>query len=424
VQLRAFNRPQLRDPLGVVQRDHRKLVCVDGRVAFVGGFCVGVEWAGTPTQAPWRDTGVEIRGPAAAATGAAFGRIWDEIGEPLPVVAERDPADMPAAGDTPVWIIEGEPGRSRVFRTLTLVAAHARNRLWITDPYFVAPRPVSEALAAAARSGVDVRILVPAHNNWPWVGSLSRGGYRDLLEAGVRLFEWQGSMIHAKTAVADGIWCRVGSSNLNTYSLLGNWEIDVGVLDEGLAGQLEGLFLADLASSVEIVLPSRSAPLPAKFAGEQPPPTAPLDPEGTIPERLERELRSRVSGVSAPSGSGGLRVADIVRAGSVFGDALAGRRPLGREDRTVLGTVSAAALVLAVLLVFVPQIAGWLLAAGLAWLGATGSVRAWLESRRARRAEEERGELQPSSLGGTDDVGSHHPGKRVPAADAREPGQD
>ena len=211
VQVRAFNRPNIRDPLGVMQRDHRKLVCVDGRVAFVGGFCVGEEWAGSADAPPWRDTGVEIRGPAAAAATRAFGRVWAEIGDPMPVDLDIDPATVAAVGTTPVWLIEGEPNRTRVFRTLSLVAAHARHRLWITDPYFVAPRPVSEALAAAAANGVDVRVLVPAHNNWPWVGSLSRGGYRFLLEHGVRLFEWQGAMIHAKTSVADGLWCRVGS---------------------------------------------------------------------------------------------------------------------------------------------------------------------------------------------------------------------
>ena len=119
----------------------------------------------------------------------------------------------------------------------------------------MAPRPVSEALGAAAQAGVDVRILVPAHNNWPIVGSISRGGYRAMLESGVRIFEWQGPMIHAKTSVVDGVWSRVGSSNLNGASLMGNWELDVGVLDRELAGQLEGLFLADLTSSVEIVLP-------------------------------------------------------------------------------------------------------------------------------------------------------------------------
>jgi cardiolipin synthase len=310
---------------------------------------------------------------------------------------QPDPALQAAAGDVPAWIIEGEPNRSRVFRTLSLVAAHATRRLWITDPYFVAPRPVGEALAAAARAGVDVRVLVPAHNNWPWVGSLSRSGYRSLLEAGVRLFEWQGPMIHAKTSVADGIWCRVGSSNLNAYSLLGNWELDVGVLDADLAGQLEGLFLADLTSSVEIVLPSRQVALPPRVQGEQPVRVTSLDPEGSIPERLGRELRERVdrtvgrrslSGAISGSASAGWSVADLVRAGTVFGDSLAGRRRLGREDRAVLGTVSAGALVLALILVFIPAIAGWTLAVVLGWIGITGSVRAWLARRRAQREDD------------------------------------
>jgi cardiolipin synthase len=386
VQVRAFNRPRLRDPLGVFQRDHRKLVCVDGDLAFIGGFCVGVEWAGDGDEPPWRDTGVEIRGPAAAATAQAFERVWSEIGEPMPVDLHCDPHTVAAAGNTPVWIIQGEPNRTRVYRTLQLVAARARNRLWITDPYFVAPRPVSEALAAAARDGVDVRILVPAHNNWPWVGSMSRAGYRFLLEAGVRLFEWQGAMIHAKTSVADGIWCRVGSSNLNAASLLGNWEMDAGVLDEGLAGQLEGLFLADLASSVEIVLPGSRVGQPDQRRGEVPVPRTSIEPEGTLPQRLERGLRGRMGG------STGWRIADFVRAGSIFGDALAGHRPLGREDRTVLGTVSTVALILAVLIALAPHWAGWTLVVVLGWIGGTGTVRAFLAKRRARERDDQRHE--------------------------------
>jgi cardiolipin synthase len=382
VEVRAFNRPRLRDPWGVLQRDHRKLVCVDGEVAFVGGFCVGVEWAGDATSPPWRDTGVEIQGPAAALATQAFERIWASQGTPVPVDLHAHPRTTPARGSTPVWIIQGEPGRTRVYRTLQLMAAHASRRLWITDPYFVAPRPVSEALAAAALEGVDVRVLLPAHNNWPWVGSLSRAGYRFLLEAGVRLFEWQGPMIHAKTSVMDGLWCRVGSSNINTASLLGNWEIDVGVVDEALAGQLEGLFLADLASAVEIILPgTRSPPL---LKGEAVTPVTPLEPEGSLPERLTREMRARELGVRESLGRG-LRISDVVRAGSIFGDALAGHRPLGREDRTVLGTVALLILPVAVLSAIFPQFAGWTLAALLGWLGGTAGVRAALEARRARR---------------------------------------
>jgi cardiolipin synthase A/B len=264
VEVRAFNPPSVRDPFGVLQRDHRKMVCVDGTVAFIGGFCVGQEWAGDGKHPPWRDTGVEIRGPAAAVCSRAFERIWEQVGEPVTEAVRRGPKEIAPVGETPVWIIEGEPWRSRVYRETQLVAASAQERIWITDAYFVAPFPLAEALTAAARDGVDVRILLPAHNNWPWVGSLSRGGYRGLLEAGVRIFEWQGPMIHAKTMVADGVWSRIGSSNMNSASLLGNWEIDVGVLDEPLAVQMQALFLADLASAVEIVLPRSASAAPPR----------------------------------------------------------------------------------------------------------------------------------------------------------------
>jgi cardiolipin synthase len=188
----------------------------------------------------------------------------------------------------------------------------------------------------------------------------------------------------------------VGSSNLNAASLLGNWEMDVGVLDESLASQLEGLFLADLASSVEIVLPSRPVPPAARTGLEQVVPTTPLDPEGSLPERLERQIRSR------GGGSTGWRIADFVRASSIFGDALAGHRPLGREDRTILGTVSTAVLVGAVLIAIFPHWAGWALATIMAWIGGTGTVRAFLAKRLARKrdADELHRTLPPSrSLG-------------------------
>lgn len=381
VRIRAFNPPSLAlgDPLGVLQRDHRKLVVVDGQSAFVGGFCVGEEWAGGATQAPWRDTGLEIQGPAAKAAALAFERLWGEMGEGTSLAATVP--DPQVAGSRPVWIIEGEPGKARVYRTLHLTAAMARERIWITDAYFVAPRSVSEALAAAAQQGVDVRILVPAHNNWPWVRSVSRGGYRFLLENGVRVFEWQGPMMHAKTTVADGVWSRVGSSNLNSASLMGNWEIDVGVLDEGLGSQLEGLFLADLASSREIVLPARvpQAP-PQRTAGEHRMPTQSLDPQGTLPQRFE-ELRSR--------GGARLGMAPLVRAGSVLGGALAGNRQLGREDRTVLGTLSVGILLVAVLAGIFPTLVGWAVAGGTFWFGAAMGIRAFAQARRARAEERE-----------------------------------
>jgi cardiolipin synthase len=381
VHVRAFNRPSLRlgDPFGALQRDHRKLVVVDGESAFIGGMCVGVEWAGTRTQAPWRDTGVSIRGPAARAAAFAFEKVWTEVDSPLALAGTL--AAAVDAGNTPVWLIEGEPGRARVYRTIHLTAIRATESIWITDAYFVAPRALSEALAAAAQQGVDVRILVPAHNNWPIVGSMTRGGYRFLLEAGVRIFEWQGPMMHAKTSVVDGAFCRVGSSNLNSASLMGNWELDIGVLDEGLARQMQGLFLADLASSVEIVLPGRPVQSRRPFTSVAPSSTESLDPKGSLPRRLEQQLRTR------GHTPGRITMASIVRAREALGGALAGNRPLGREDRTMLGTLSVVILFFAALAALVPTVAGWAVAIGAGWLGLTTGARAWVQSRRARRDE-------------------------------------
>ncbi len=384
VEVRAFNPPSIRDPFGLLQRDHRKMVCVDGCVAFIGGFCIGKEWAGDWENPPWRDTGVEIRGPAAATCGRAFERIWDRMGEPVDEESRTDPQEVDRVGSTPVWIIEGEPWRSRVYRETQLIAASARDRIWITDPYFVAPFPMVESLIAAARDGVDVRLLLPAHNNWPWVGTLSRGGYRGLLKAGVRIFEWQGPMIHAKTMVADGIWSRVGSSNLNSASLLGNWEIDVGVLDVNLASQMEGLFLADLTSSVEIVVPGAVSPGLGPGPGAAPgelTPRSPLDPGRTLRERLDR-IRQGGQGAT------GLHLADLVRAGSVLGDSLAGHRTLGREDRTLLGTAAGLVLLIALVAGFFPQWVGWSLAFLMGWFGIVLGVRAMAQTRQAWREED------------------------------------
>ena len=208
------------------------------------------------TSAPWRDTGAGDPRPRGPGGGTRLRAALGRDGRAL--VPGATVADPPRAGDTPVWLIEGEPGSARVYRTLHLVAARARSRIWITDAYFVAPRPISEALAAAARQGVDVRILVPAHNNWPLVGSLSRG--RLPLPAGERGADVRvagpddprqdvGRWTAPGAAWAPATSTRPASSGTGRWT----WAFWIG----GLASQLEGLFLADLASSVEIVLPAR-----------------------------------------------------------------------------------------------------------------------------------------------------------------------
>src|SRR5690606_23750353 len=119
--------------------------------------------------------------------------------------------------------------------------------------YYAGAAPYVQALRAAAKDGVDVRLLVPNATDIPLLQPLSRAGYRSLLQAGVRIFEWNGTMLHAKTAVADGRWSRVGSTNLNIASWLGNCELDAVFEDEGIAREMEEMYLDDLAHATEVV---------------------------------------------------------------------------------------------------------------------------------------------------------------------------
>ena len=123
-----------------------------------------------------------------------------------------------------------------------LFAALARHTLWLTDAYYAGTTPYVQAVRSAAADGVDVRLLVPGTSDIPALRPLSRAGYRPLLEAGVRVFEWNGSMLHAKTAVTDGKWARVGSTNLNLASWLGNRELDVIVEDQPFARRMEEMY--------------------------------------------------------------------------------------------------------------------------------------------------------------------------------------
>lgn len=376
VEVRAFAHPHLSNPLDFFRRDHRKVLAVDGGYASVSGMCIGDEWAGDPERgiAPWRDTGVELRGPVAAVIDRAFARTWSVAGRPLPPDEIPDPARTAPAGDVSVRVVEGEPGRSRIYRLLQFVTIGVERRLWITDPYFLLPPAMAEALAAAARGGVDVRVIVPAYNNWPIVGGMSRAGYRPLLEAGVRLFEWEGPMIHAKTAVADGVWARVGSSNMNLASLLGNWEIDVAVTGRAFAGQVEALFLHDLASSVEITLGrtrASGAATPERRATER---LVVEEPAGASRPGLAtaREARRR----SYRGSNVGRTLGRLARAGSVLGRALLGQHSIGREDR---GWVVAFALLLLLVAVggaVFPRVMAWPVAFFLVWLAVAALGRA------------------------------------------------
>jgi len=229
VDVRVVNPPTLGGPLGAIRRDHRKLLAVDGEYASTGGVCISDGWLVTSpeTGLPYRDTAVGVRGPAVAEVERAFAGLWSVAGGSLPEAERPDSESIPQAGEVPARVVVQEPRRMRTLRMLQLLTAGVEKRLWITDAYFLSMAILSQSLMSVARDGVDVRVLVPATNDLPWIGALSRTGYRQFLEAGVRIFEYGGPMIHAKTLVADGWWSKVGSTNLNFSSLVANWEIDL-----------------------------------------------------------------------------------------------------------------------------------------------------------------------------------------------------
>lgn len=252
VEVRFFGPLRLLDLGANLVRDHRKIIVTDGECGIGGGFCIADEWAGDPTQGqqPWRETGIELWGPAASAMDLAFADLWGRLGPALPEDELR--GDVAARGDSLVRVISGAPGRDRAYRTMELILAASADRFWITDAYFMAPRRMFQTLLDAARDGVDVRLLVPGSSDLPWIRNLTRIGYRRLLRGGVRIYEWEGPMLHAKSAVADGRWVRIGSSNLNPSSLYGNWELDVLIDDPGFAGACEAQFRRDLDQSAEV----------------------------------------------------------------------------------------------------------------------------------------------------------------------------
>ena len=247
--VRVFNPPRLSSPLGWLSRDHRKTIVVDGDVGFVSGLCVSERWLGDPQRRlePWRDTGIEIRGPAVAALEQAFVNVFAVVRRS----ARRDDPDAAGqrsrrAGTMRLHVIANEPTVAGTFRMDLIVASIARRQLWLTDAYFVATSPYVQALRAAARDGVDVRLLVPGSSDIPALSPLSRAQYRPLLEAGVRVFEWAGTMLHAKTAVADRRWSRVGSTNLNLASWMSNYELDVAIEDAAFSEQMATQYEDDL----------------------------------------------------------------------------------------------------------------------------------------------------------------------------------
>ena len=262
VEVRTFGPPRLHDPLLIACRDHRKVLVIDGERGITGGLCIGNEWVGDAAagRRPWRDTAVEIHGPAARALDAAFARAWVFADGEAPDDDLGVPSSVDGDSSVSVRVVATEPGRERAARTIDLMVALTGARLWVTEAYLSMSQRLYQAFIDAARGGVDVRLLLPSTSDLRLVRNISRVGYRGLLRSGVRIWEWNGPMLHAKTMVADGQWVRIGSSNLNASSLLANWELDVLTDDAQLALALEDQYLRDLSESSEITLRPRRFP--------------------------------------------------------------------------------------------------------------------------------------------------------------------
>lgn len=355
VEVRAVNPPTLGSPFGVTRRDHRKMLAVDGNYASTGGVCISDGWLvkSPETGLSYRDTAVSVRGPAVADVEHAFAEVWNEYGRALPARENIDASLIEPAGDSNVRVVVQEPRRLRMLRMLELLTSAVRRRLWITDAYFLSVPILTQSLMAAARDGVDVRVLLPSTNDLPWVGTLSRTGYRQFLEAGLRIFEYGGPMIHAKTVVADGWWSKVGSTNLNLISLAANWEMDLVAEDSTFARQMEDLFDEDLASAREIRLLSTAR-------------RQKIRPERPLDTRDRRTKRG-----TARSGTGSSATA--VRVGSAA--LRKTTTPLETHEQAFAAAASATLLGSSLLAARFPRLIAWPLSAVGIFFGITGLIR-------------------------------------------------
>jgi cardiolipin synthase A/B len=246
VRVRRFHRWQWRSPLRYNRRDHRKLLVVDGREAYLGGFNIHRESSRRYSgDACWRDTHVRVDGALAEQAQVLFETFWrNRRRRHLPVVWH---------GGSALLSNHNRYARRRMRRTFDEIIGAARERVWLTNPYFVPDATMQRRLIEAARRGSDVRILVPGTIDVRLVRWASHAAYSRLLAHGVRIFEYQPRLLHAKTMLVDDEWAVVGTSNLDYRSLRHNYEINLVSSDPELRAALAAQHLQDLTHAHEIL---------------------------------------------------------------------------------------------------------------------------------------------------------------------------
>ncbi len=256
---RPFSRsPSAMDPRNIF-RDHRKILTIDGWVAFMGGFNIGSLYATN-----WRDTHLRIKGAEVRELENTFVDFWNaHKTDDLPAI---EPVHERAWN--PATILHRNDPYLRIFpiRGMYLEAIdRANEHIYLTHAYFIPDRAMRAGLIEAARRGVDVQILLPRHSNHVTADWLARRRFDELLRAGARIFGYE-QMIHSKTATIDGVWSTIGTANIDRLSLLGNYEINLEIYSRRLAVQMERMFELDKTNATEITLEEwEHRPLPAKL---------------------------------------------------------------------------------------------------------------------------------------------------------------
>lgn len=265
IRLTEFNPLNPLDRLGSWRpnnRDHRKILIVDGKIAFTGGINITKDYSSSSrtsarpgSHAPgWRDTHIRIEGPAVAALQSLFMDTWaNQRDERLDDRNYFPP--LKEEGEEMLRILSTHPdGDYSVYKAYALAMQQAKKTIHITVAYFVPDQQIVTSLVAAAQRGVDVRIIFPSVSDFGLVLHAGRSFYQELLEGGVRIYELQKSVLHAKTAVIDSLWSTVGSANLDMRSFLHNTEVNVVILGQRFGNVMEETFKADLKVSREITL--------------------------------------------------------------------------------------------------------------------------------------------------------------------------
>ena len=264
LEYNPINPAKAREKWLLTHRDHRKILVVDGSVAFTGGVNISRVYSSSSVSGEhrqrrideaWRDTHVQIEGPAVAEFQKLFLETWAR--QKGPELPKRDYfPTLEREGNDLIEVVGSTPGQENRITYIMYVAAftYAQNFIHLTNSYFVPDEQTLEALTDAAKRGVDVKIILPAISDESPVFYAGRSHYRHLLKSGVKLYERRDTMLHAKTAVIDGVWSTVGSTNMDLWSFLRNDEVNAVILGRGFASQMEVLFEKDIEDSHQIRL--------------------------------------------------------------------------------------------------------------------------------------------------------------------------